>query len=69
MERRMVEKLVVMMVKVVAGQGKARGCWACWTFAVGWKWRRKKGKKMKERERKVGVYIKKFGDITSLPSH
>ena len=36
MERRMVERLVVMVVKVVAGQGKARAVFfGCLPFAVG----------------------------------
>ena len=45
----------------MAGQGKA---WA----AVRWLLVGRRRRRINERERrKVGVYIKEFGDITSLP--
>ena len=51
MEERKVKKLVVEEMKRVAGQGGRLGGWL---GAVVYSWRRKK--KMKGRERKVGVY-------------
>ena len=54
MERRMVEKLVVMVV-MVAGQGGGQGYFWAVAIFVGC-WLEREGKE-NEREEKIGVYI------------